>query len=292
MVKSMTGFGRYEYSDEKCKCSVEIKSVNHRYLDLSIKMPKRLGFFEATVRNVLKESIKRGKVDVFITYEDLEEQNVNIRYNKQVAAKYMEYLNQIAEDFGLENDTRVSTLSRYPEVFEADEAEVDEEAIERVLTLTTRKAAESFSESREREGENLKADLLGKLDEMTSSVEFITEKSPVIIEEYRQKLTAKVEELLGDNTVDENRILTEVTIFADKSCVDEELVRLKSHIKATKDTLNAGGEVGRKLDFIAQEMNREANTTLSKTTDLEIANAAIDLKTCIEKVREQIQNLE
>ncbi len=292
MVKSMTGFGRYEYSDEKCKCSVEIKSVNHRYLDLSIKMPKRLGFFEATVRNVLKESIKRGKVDVFITYEDLEEQSVNIRYNKQVAAKYMEYLNQIAEDFGLENDTRVSTLSRYPEVFEADEAEVDEEAIEKVLTLTARKAAENFAESRMREGENLKADLLGKLDEMLTAVDFITEKSPVIIEEYRQKLTAKVEELLGDNTVDENRILTEVTIFADKSCVDEELVRLRSHIKATKDTLEAGGEVGRKLDFIAQEMNREANTTLSKTTDLEIANAAIDLKTGIEKVREQIQNLE
>ena len=292
MVKSMTGFGRYEYSDEKCKCSVEIKSVNHRYLDLSIKMPKRLGFFEATVRNVLKESIKRGKVDVFITYEDLEEQSVNIRYNKQVAAKYMEYLNQIAEDFGLENDTRVSTLARYPEVFEADEAEVDEEAIEKVLTLTARKAAENFAESRMREGENLKADLLGKLDEMLTAVDFITEKSPVIIEEYRQKLTAKVEELLGDNTVDENRILTEVTIFADKSCVDEELVRLRSHIKATKDTLEAGGEVGRKLDFIAQEMNREANTTLSKTTDLEIANAAIDLKTSIEKVREQIQNLE
>ena len=292
MVKSMTGFGRYEYSDEKCKCSVEIKSVNHRYLDLSIKMPKRLGFFEATVRNVLKESIKRGKVDVFITYEDLEEQSVNIRYNKQVAAKYMEYLNRIAEDFGLENDTRVSTLSRYPEVFEADEAEVDEEAIEKVLTLTARKAAENFAESRMREGENLKADLLGKLDEMLTAVDFITEKSPVIIEEYRQKLTAKVEELLGDNTVDENRILTEVTIFADKSCVDEELVRLRSHIKATKDTLEAGGEVGRKLDFIAQEMNREANTTLSKTTDLEIANAAIDLKTSIEKVREQIQNLE
>lgn len=292
MVKSMTGFGRYEYSDEKCKCSVEIKSVNHRYLDLSIKMPKRLGFFETTVRNVLKESIKRGKVDVFITYEDLEEQSVNIRYNKQVAAKYMEYLNQIAEDFGLENDTRVSTLSRYPEVFEADEAEVDEEAIEKVLTLTAKKAAENFAESRMREGENLKADLLGKLDEMLTAVDFITEKSPVIIEEYRQKLTAKVEELLGDNTVDENRILTEVTIFADKSCVDEELVRLRSHIKATKDTLEAGGEVGRKLDFIAQEMNREANTTLSKTTDLEIANAAIDLKTSIEKVREQIQNLE
>ena len=292
MIKSMTGFGRYDYTDEKFKCSVEIKSVNHRYLDMNIKMPKRLNMFEASLRNVLKDSIKRGKVDVFITFEELEENSVNIRYNKAVAAKYMEYLQQIADDFGLENDTRVSTLSRYPEVFDADEVEVDEEAIWNVLEKTALKAAEIFAESRVKEGENLKNDLIGKLDEMLVTVDFIGERSPVIIEEYRQRLNAKVAELLGDSTIDESRILTEVAIFADKSCVDEELVRLKSHIKATKDALNAGGEVGRKLDFIAQEMNREANTTLSKTTDLDIANAAIDLKTGIEKVREQIQNLE
>ena len=288
----MTGFGRYDYTDEKFKCSVEIKSVNHRYLDMNIKMPKRLNMFEASLRNLLKESIKRGKVDVFITFEELEEQSVNIRYNKAVAAKYMEYLNQIAEDFGLENDTRVSTLSRYPEVFDADEVEVDEEAIWKVLETTASNAAKAFGESRVTEGENLKVDLIGKLDEMLVAVDFITERSPIIIEEYRQRLNAKVTELLGDSTIDESRILTEVAIFADKSCVDEELVRLRSHIKATKDALEGGGEVGRKLDFIAQEMNREANTTLSKTTDLEIANAAIDLKTGIEKVREQIQNLE
>jgi len=292
MIRSMTGFGRYDYTDEKFKCSVEIKSVNHRYLDMNIKMPKRLNMFEASLRNLLKESIKRGKVDVFITFEELEEQSVNIRYNKAVAAKYMEYLNQIAEDFGLENDTRVSTLSRYPEVFDADEVEVDEEAIWKVLETTASNAAKAFGESRVTEGENLKVDLIGKLDEMLVAVDFITERSPIIIEEYRQRLNAKVTELLGDNTIDESRILTEVAIFADKSCVDEELVRLRSHIKATKDALEGGGEVGRKLDFIAQEMNREANTTLSKTTDLEIANAAIDLKTGIEKVREQIQNLE
>lgn len=293
MVKSMTGFGRYEFNDEKCKCSVEIKSVNHRYLDMSVKMPKRLNFFETSVRNLLKDTIKRGKVDVFITFEELEEQSVTIRYNKAVAAKYMEYLNQIADDFGLENDTRVSTLSRYPEVFDMDESQIDEDAIWKVLEVTVKGAAENFSESRVKEGENLKNDLIGKLDEMLVCVDFITERSPRIIEEYRQRLNAKITELLGDNTqIDENRVLTEVAIFADKSCVDEELVRLRSHIKATKDALTAGGEVGRKLDFIAQEMNREANTTLSKTTDLEIANAAIDLKTNIEKVREQIQNIE
>ena len=266
--------------------------MNHRYLDLSIKMPKRLSFFETSLRNLLKDYMKRGKVDIFVTFEELEEQNVNIRYNKAVASKYMEYLNQMADDFGLENDIRVSTLSRYPEVFDMDEVEIDEDAIWHVLEETTRKAAESFAVSREKEGENLQADLISKLDEMLVNVDFITERAPLIIEEYRQKLNAKVAELLGDTTIDENRILAEVTIYADKSCVDEELVRLRSHIKATKDTLEAGGEVGRKLDFIAQEMNREANTTLSKTTDLEIANAAIDLKTSIEKVREQIQNLE
>ena len=292
MVKSMTGFGRYEYSDESCKCSVEIKSVNHRYLDLSIKMPKRFSFFETSVRNLLKDYIKRGKVDVFITYEDLEEQSVNIRYNKAIAAKYMEYLEQMAKDFNLENDIRVSTLSRYPEVFDTDEAQIDEDAIWHVIEITVKEAAKNFTESREKEGENLEADLIAKLDDMLKDVDFIAERSPLIIEEYRQRLNAKVAELLGDNTVDENRILTEVTIYADKTCVDEELVRLRSHIKATRDTLKAGGEVGRKLDFIAQEMNREANTTLSKTTDLEIANRAIDLKTGIEKVREQIQNLE
>ncbi|MBR3638962.1 MAG: YicC family protein [Lachnospiraceae bacterium] len=292
MVKSMTGFGRYEFNDEKCKCSVEIKSVNHRYLDLSVKMPKRLSFFETSVRSLLKDSIKRGKVDVFITFEELEEQSVTIRYNKAVAAKYMEYLEQIAEDFDLENDTRVSTLSRYPEVFDTDESEIDEDAIWKVLEVTVKGATENFAESRLKEGENLKADLLFKLDEMLKTVDYITERSPIIIEEYQSRMRARIEELLSDTQIDENRILTEVAIFADKSCVDEELVRLKSHIQATKDALEAGGEVGRKLDFIAQEMNREANTTLSKTTDLDIANAAIDLKTNIEKVREQIQNLE
>lgn len=292
MVKSMTGFGRYEFNDEKCKCSVEIKSVNHRYLDLSVKMPKRLSFFETSVRSLLKDSIKRGKVDVFITFEELEEQSVTIRYNKAVAAKYMEYLEQIAEDFDLENDTRVSTLSRYPEVFDTDESEIDEDAIWKVLKVTVKGATENFAESRLKEGENLKADLLSKLDEMLKTVDYITERSPIIIEEYQSRMRARIEELLSDTQIDENRILTEVAIFADKSCVDEELVRLKSHIQATKDALEAGGEVGRKLDFIAQEMNREANTTLSKTTDLDIANAAIDLKTNIEKVREQIQNLE
>ena len=292
MIKSMTGFGRSEIVSETKKCTVEIKSVNHRYFDLNIKMPKKLNFFESSIRNLLKEYIQRGKVDLFITYEDFSEKTVNVKYNKDVAAEYLEYLKEMSETFGLENDIRVSTLSRYPEVFTMDEASVDEDEIWNVLEKALRQAAESFVQTRITEGENLKNDMIDKLNGMLSKVDFIAERSPVIIAEYRKKLEDKVKELLGDSTIDENRILTEVTIFADKSCVDEELVRLKSHIQATLDALTEGGSVGRKLDFIAQEMNREANTTLSKSTDLEISNVAIDLKTEIEKIREQVQNIE
>ena len=291
MVKSMTGFGRFETADGNRKCTVEIKSVNHRYLDLNIKMPKKLNFFEAAIRNVLKEYIQRGKVDVFITYEDLTEQNVSIKYNKELAAEYLKYLRQMSEEFGLDDDIRVSTLSRYPEVFSMEDVDVDEEELWNMLEKTIRKAAEGFVESRIKEGENLRSDMVSKLEGMLKLVDYIAERSPAIVQEYKKRLAEKVKELL-DSNVDENRILTEVTIFADKSCVDEELVRLRSHIETTKETLVAGGSVGRKLDFIAQEMNREANTTLSKANDLEISNAAIELKTEIEKIREQIQNIE
>lgn len=291
MVKSMTGFGRFETADGNRKCTVEIKSVNHRYLDLNIKMPKKLNFFEAAIRNVLKEYIQRGKVDIFITYEDLTEQNVSIKYNKELAAEYLKYLRQMSEEFGLDDDIRVSTLSRYPEVLTMEDVDVDEEELWNMLEKTIRKAAESFVDSRIKEGENLRNDMVSKLDGMLKLVDYIAERSPAIVQEYKKRLEEKVKELL-DSNVDENRILTEVTIFADKSCVDEELVRLRSHIETTKDTLVAGGSVGRKLDFIAQEMNREANTTLSKANDLEISNAAIELKTEIEKIREQIQNIE
>ncbi len=292
MIKSMTGFGRAEVADETRKCTVEIKSVNHRYLDLAIKMPKKLNFFESAIRNVLKEYIQRGKVDVFISYEELKEQNVSIKYNHEVAAEYLKYLNTMAEEFGLDNDIRVSSLSRYPEVFTMEDVDIDEEEIWNLLETALREAAENFVQTRIKEGENLKNDMVSKLDGMLKYVDFITERSPVIIAEYRARLEEKVKELLEDAKIDESRLLMEVTIFADKSCVDEELVRLRSHIETTRDTLLQGGSVGRKLDFIAQEMNREANTTLSKSNDLEISNVAIELKTEIEKIREQIQNIE
>jgi len=292
MIKSMTGFGRCEVSEAERKFTVEIKAVNHRYLDISIKIQKKLGFFESAIRNVLKKYIERGKVDVFITYEEYTENNVCIKYNKDIAEGYMKYLNQMAQDFSLENDVRVSTLSRFPEVFTMEEQNIDEEELWRELERAVCGAAENFVQARAAEGENLKNDLVGKLDVMLDHVDYITERSPQIVTEYKERLREKIRELLEDTRMDETRLLTEVTIFADKVCVDEELVRLRSHIAQTKEALLAGGSVGRKLDFIAQEMNREANTILSKTVDIEISGRAIELKTEIEKVREQIQNIE
>lgn len=288
----MTGFGRCEIAEADRKITVEMKSVNHRYLDVTIKMPKKLNFFEAAIRTELKNYMQRGKVDLFITYEDFTESNVCVKYNKELAAEYMQYFDRMAEDFSLDNDIRVSTLARFPEILTMEEQTVDEEQLWKLLDKALKGAAENFVETRIREGENLRNDLIAKLEGMLAHVDFITERSPEIIEEYKEKLTKKVEELLSDKQVDESRLLMEVTIFADKVCVDEELVRLCSHITATRDALLAGGSIGRKLDFIAQEMNREANTILSKSSDLEISNRAIELKTEIEKVREQIQNIE
>ena len=292
MIKSMTGFGRCEVTENNRKFTVEMKAVNHRYLDVNVKMPKKLNFFESSIRNELKNYISRGKVDLFITYEDLSENTSNVHYNKELAAEYLKYLRQIQQDFGLDDDIRVSTLSKYPDVFTMEENEGDEEEIWKELKKALDGASEMFVQSRIAEGENLKNDLIAKLDNMLKLVDFIAQRSPQIIAEYRQKLQDKVKEMLCDNTVDEARLVTEVTIFADKVCVDEEMVRLRSHVETTKNALIEGGSIGRKLDFIAQEMNREANTILSKSNDLEISNCGIELKTEIEKVREQIQNIE
>jgi uncharacterized protein (TIGR00255 family) len=292
MIKSMTGFGRCEISDESRKFTVEMKAVNHRYLDVNMKMPKKLGFFESSIRNLLKNYIQRGKVDVFITYEDFTENNLCVKYNSDLAKEYMKYLNQIADDFGMENDARVSSISRYPEVLTMEEQTVDESEIWKLLEQAICGACEQFVQARMTEGENLRTDILAKLDNMLKHVDVIAERSPEIVAAYRKKLEEKVQEMLGDTKFDESRIVTEVTIFADKICVDEEIVRLKSHIESMKTCLVEGGGIGRKLDFIAQEMNREANTTLSKANDLILSNIAIELKTEIEKIREQIQNIE
>lgn len=292
MLRSMTGFGRCEITTEEYRISVEMKAVNHRYLDLGIKMPKKFNYFEASIRSLLKQYIQRGKVDLFITYEDYTEEKMALKYNRSLASEYMEYFAKMAEQFHIENDITVSDLARYPDVLVMEQVPEDEEHMWAILKGAVEEAASRFVETRVTEGENLKADLLGKLDYMDRLVAEIEERSPKIVAEYRAKLEDKVKELLQGSAIDEARIATEVTIFADKICTDEETVRLKSHIEATRAELLSGGSVGRKLDFIAQEMNREANTTLSKSNDLEVSDKAIALKTEIEKVREQIQNIE
>ena len=293
MIKSMTGFGRCEVSDGERKFTVEMKGVNHRYLDANIRMPKKLNFFESAIRNLLKKSVQRGKVDIFITYEDLSESQVSLKYNEKLAEEYLTYFKKMEESFSLENDIRVSTLSRYPEVLTMEEQLMDEEELWNGLKKALDGEIKQFVETRALEGENLKTDIINKLDSMLKLVDVIEERSPQIVAEYREKLETKVHELLEDTQIEEGRIAAEVVIFADKICTDEEVVRLRSHILHMKETLQSEESgIGRKLDFIAQEMNREANTILSKANDLEISNIGIDLKTEIEKVREQIQNIE
>lgn len=292
MIKSMTGFGRCENLQGSRKFTVEMKAVNHRYFDVNIKMPKKLSFFESAIRGMLKNYIQRGKVDVFITYEDFTEENYSLKYNENIAGEYVRYYKQMAETFGLENDFRTSALGRCPEVFTMEETVADEKEIWAVLETALEGASTQLVEARVKEGDALKADLFEKLDGMLADVASVEERFPQIMAAYREKLSEKVRELLGDSQIEEGRIAAEVVLFADKICTDEETVRLRSHIENMKSCLEQGGSVGRKLDFIAQEMNREANTILSKANDLETSNTAINLKTEIEKVREQIQNIE
>ena len=292
MIKSMTGFGRAESVTTERKIVIEMKSVNHRYCDMNIKMPKKLNFFESAIRNHLKKYIGRGKIDIFISYEDYTENNLCVFYNQEIAAEYVKYIQQMAEDFSLKSDLSAGALSRYPEVLTLEEQSENEDELWKEIEVILDEAATKFVESRTKEGEALKSDLIEKLDGMIEMVDYIENVSPSLIESYRERLETKVGELLENSAIDENRIAAEVTIYADKICVDEETVRLRSHIENTKSILLEGGNVGRKLDFIAQEMNREANTILSKANSLDVSNKAIDLKTEIEKVREQIQNIE
>ena len=294
MIRSMTGYGRSEVFTEEQKFTVELKSVNHRYLDINIRMPKKLNFFEASIRNILKGYMDRGKVDIYITFEDFTKDNVSLKYNGQIASEYLSYFKQMEETFGLENDIRVSALSRCPEVLILEEQQPDEKQVWSLLEQAIMKACKQFTEARLIEGEHLKKDILQKLEQMKEQLFIVEERMPEMVLAYRTKLESKVQELLGDAQIEEGRLATEVVLYSDKICTDEEVVRLRSHIEHMSKTLLAdlAEGVGRKLDFIAQEMNREANTILSKANDLTISNVAIDLKTNIEKIREQIQNIE
>lgn len=293
MIRSMTGFGHGEVSNDKNqKVTVEMKSVNHRYCDISLKLPKKLAMFEANIRNIMKEYASRGKIDIYVSYEDLSETAVSLHYNQAMAEEYMQVFKKMQEDFNIETKITAEALAKYPEVVTIEEVQQDEEVWWELLEAALRQAAEKFVETRTIEGANLKRDLLGKLDQMAADVAFIEERSPQIIAEYRSKLEEKVKEFIEDSTIEENRIAAEVTLYADKIAVDEEIVRLQSHISSMTDVLESDESIGRKLDFMAQEMNREANTILSKSSDVDLADHAIELKTNVEKVREQIQNIE
>lgn len=292
MIKSMTGFGRGEFIANDLKIVCEMKAVNHRYSDINIKIPRKFSFFETEVRNFLKKEIQRGKVDVFISYEDLADRTSNVQLHEELGREYFMAISKLAESLGIPNDATAYRISRFPEVLTLEETEMNQENAQEVIIEALKLALEQFMESRVKEGENLRADIISKLDGMNDKIVLVEERYPQMVSDYRNKLETKVHELLSDVNIDESRIATEVIIYADKIAVDEETVRLRSHITAMKEELLAGGNIGRKLDFIAQEMNREANTILSKCNDKAISNIAIDLKTEIEKIREQVQNIE
>ncbi len=292
MVKSMTGFGRYETTGSGYRASVEIKSVNHRYCDLNIKQPKKFSAFENDIRNIVKQYATRGKIDVFISYEDYSESAFDVRYNPSVAKGYMEAIKRASEEFGIETCINSSMLVKFPDVITLEEAGKDAGEGFNIIQDAVHKACVQFVQTREREGIDLYNDIKAKLADIKELTKQIEERSPQIVAEYRQKLVEKVAELTSGTKIDEGILATEIIVFADKICVDEETVRLRSHVANMEHTMSEDRPVGRKLDFIAQEMNREANTILSKANDAMLSGLAVDLKTGIEKIREQIQNIE
>lgn len=292
MIKSMTGFGHSERESRDYKISAEIKAVNHRYCDLNIKLPKKFNAYENDIRNIVKKYAARGKIDVYISYENYSEAKTIVKYNSGVAKGYMDAIIKASEEFSIEPSITSSLLVRFPDVISLEDEEIDSDEIFKALAYVVEEACKNFLESREREGSHLYKDINDKLDYINGIVEEIEKRSPEIIKEYRTKIENKVAELLGDTKIDESVLATEITIFADKVCVDEETVRLHSHINSMRETLSKDEPIGRKLDFISQELNRESNTILSKANDVEVSSKAIDLKTEIEKIREQIQNIE
>ena len=292
MVRSMTGYGKGFAENSEARVTIEMKSVNHRYLDLSIKLPKKLNFLESSVRNKISESIFRGKVDVYITLNEHADACYQVSINDAMAQKYLDSISAMATKLGVDNDMKASNIVRLPDVIELEETDSDEDSLKELVFEALNQCIDQFVQSRITEGARLQKDLVAKMDEMLSLVAKLEERSPLIIEEYRARLITKIHELLEDTKIDESRIAQEVTMYADKVCIDEEMVRLKSHVAETRSVFDLDKEVGRKLDFLAQELNREANTILSKSTDVEIADIGITLKTLIEKVREQIQNIE
>ena len=292
MIKSMTGYGRAVESVNGREYTVELRSVNNRYLDCSVRLPRMLSFAEETVKQAVKASISRGKVDVFISLRSEAEADVAVSLNKAVLEGYLTAMRQMVTDFGVKDDISVSTVSRLPEVFTVEKQEVDEDQLRQDLMCVVSKALEGYDAMRSAEGKALDNDLRSRGQTILELVSQVEAGNGQTVIDYRTRLENKLKEVLASTNIDESRILTEAAIFADKVAVDEETVRLRSHLQQMNTMLSGGGAVGRKLDFLLQEMNREANTIGSKCTDVKLARIVVDIKAELEKIREQTQNIE
>ena len=292
MVKSMTGYGRAEQTLHDRKITVELRSVNNRYLDCSVRMPRLYLFAEDAIKTKVQKSISRGKVDVFITLDASGAEQMNVSVNRPVADGYYSALKELAQTYGLQDDISVSLLSRFQDVLLVEKAEEDAEAVAQDICAVLDQALADFDQMRTREGQRLADDIAARAAAIENLVSIVEERSPQTVSEYRTRLENRMKEVLENTQIDPARILTEAAIFADKVAVDEETVRLRSHISQLREMLSKGGATGRKLDFLIQEFNREANTIGSKCSDIEIARHVVDIKAEIEKIREQVQNIE
>ena len=292
MIKSMTGYGKSEQTIDSLNVTVEIKSVNHRYFEFSARVPREYGFLEEKLKKYCNSLITRGKVECYVSVEDLEVREMEVNVNETLAAGYVKALKELSERFGLKDDISAVTLSRYPDVITLHKASEDEERIWNAVKTVAETAVSKFIEMRETEGSKLRGDILSRADYIIECVEFIEGRSPETVREYNEKLKQRMKELLGDAAVDEQRLLNEAAIYADKIAVDEETVRLRSHISQLREFMNSSEAIGRKLDFLVQEINREANTIGSKAQDVDIAKKVIAIKAEVEKIREQVQNIE
>ncbi len=292
MIKSMTGYGKSEQTIDSLNVTVEIKSVNHRYFEFSARVPREYGFLEEKLKKYCNSLITRGKVECYVSVEDLEEREMEVNVNETLAAGYVKALKELSERFGLKDDISAVTLSRYPDVITLHKASEDEERIWNAVKTVAETAVSKFIEMRETEGSKLRGDILSRADYIIECVEFIEGRSPETVREYNEKLKQRMKEFLGDAAVDEQRLLNEAAIYADKIAVDEETVRLRSHISQLREFMNSSEAIGRKLDFLVQEINREANTIGSKAQDVDIAKKVIAIKAEVEKIREQVQNIE
>lgn len=292
MIKSMTGYGRAQGSFSGGDITVEVKSVNNRYLDCGVKLPRGYAYLEEGIKSQVQKTISRGKVDVFITINAAGADNVKISVNEPVAKGYIDALRQLVQEYGIQDDISASAISRFSDVFLVEKQEQDENEVKSAISGVVAEALGAFDAMRTREGEALKSDLLQKAEGILALVSKVEERSPVTVKAYRERLTAKMQEVLEDRQIDEARIIQEAAIYADKVAVDEETVRLRSHVDQLQNMLSEGGVIGRKLDFLMQEMNREANTIGSKGNDVEQARNVVNIKSELEKIREQIQNIE